>query len=117
MESVREHAIILLQKRAYAKYSFSSLPLHLLSMVPNGARQQAQYTGRCPVFGGADGLRQRKKRRRHKRGHSAMALWVTHQETKTAARKQRRLAARRLERKATKATGGTGRTKSRSGCD
>jgi hypothetical protein len=53
----------------------------------------------------------------HKRGHSAMALWVTHQETKTAARKQRRLAARRLERKAAKATSGAGRTKPRSGCD
>jgi hypothetical protein len=52
----------------------------------------------------------------HKRGHSAMALWVTHRETKTAARKQRRLAARRLEPKAAKATSGTGRTKPRSGC-
>ncbi len=36
-----------------------------------------------------------------KRGHSAMALWVTHQEAKSEARKRRRLAARRLERKAT----------------
>jgi hypothetical protein len=45
----------------------------------------------------------------HKRGHSAMALWVTHQETKSAARKQRRLADRRLERKAAKATGGARR--------
>jgi hypothetical protein len=40
----------------------------------------------------------------HKRGHGAMALWVAHQETKTAAGQQRRLAARRLERKAAKET-------------
>ena len=36
----------------------------------------------------------------HKRGHSAMALWVTHQEAKAQARKQRRLLARSLERHA-----------------
>jgi hypothetical protein len=44
----------------------------------------------------------------HGRGHSAMALWVTHQEAKTEARKQRRLAARCLERKAAKEAEGAG---------
>ncbi len=53
----------------------------------------------------------------HKRGHSAMALWVTHQEAKTEARKRRRLVARRLERKVTKKSGGAGSTKSCSSCD
>ena len=53
----------------------------------------------------------------HKRGHSAMALWVTHQETKTEARKRRRLAARHLERKAAKEADGAGSTKACSGCD
>jgi hypothetical protein len=43
-----------------------------------------------------------------KRGHSAMALWVTHQEAKTEARKRRRLAARRLERKVAKEAEGAG---------
>ena len=47
----------------------------------------------------------------HKRGHSAMALWVTHQETKAEARKRRRLAARLLERKAAKKSAGAGSTK------
>ncbi len=37
----------------------------------------------------------------HKRGHSAMAYWVTHQEAKAEARKRRRLVAHRLERQAT----------------
>ena len=41
----------------------------------------------------------------HKRGHSAMAYWVTHQEAKAEGRKRRRLVARRLERKATKKAG------------
>jgi hypothetical protein len=53
----------------------------------------------------------------HKRSRSAMALWVTHQETKTAARKQRRLAARRLERKVAKETRGVVSTRSSRGCD
>lgn len=53
----------------------------------------------------------------HKRGRSVMALWVTHQETKAAARKQQRIAERPLERKAAKKTGGAGSTKPRSGCD
>ena len=53
----------------------------------------------------------------HKRGHSAMALWVTHQEAKTEARKRRRLVARRLERTAEKVVSGAGRTKPCSGCD
>jgi len=42
------------------------------------------------------------------RGHSAMALWVTHREAKTESRKRRRLAARRLERKAAKEAEGDG---------
>ena len=53
----------------------------------------------------------------HKRGHSAMALRVTHQEAKTEARKRRRLAARRLERKAVKVVSGAGSTKPCSVCD
>jgi hypothetical protein len=53
----------------------------------------------------------------HKRGHSAMALWVAHQETKTAAGKQRRLAARRLERKAAKETRGVASTRPSRGRD
>jgi hypothetical protein len=52
----------------------------------------------------------------HKRGHSAMALWVTHQEAKTEARKRRRLAARHLERKAMKQAGGAGSARPCSGC-
>ena len=42
----------------------------------------------------------------HQRGHSAMALWVTHQEAKSEARKRRRLASRHLERKAVKGADG-----------
>ena len=42
------------------------------------------------------------------RGHSSMALWLTHQEAKTEARKRRRLVARRLERKAAKEAGTAG---------
>ena len=53
----------------------------------------------------------------HKRGHSAMALWVTHQEAKAEARKRRRLAIRQLERKAAKETGSAGSTKPCRGCD
>ena len=53
----------------------------------------------------------------HKRGHSAMALWVTHQEAKSEARKRRRLAARHLERKVAKEAGGGRSTKLCSGCD
>lgn len=53
----------------------------------------------------------------HKRGHSAMALWVTHQEAKTEAGKRRRLAARRLVRKAAKEAGGAGGTKPCNDCD
>ena len=53
----------------------------------------------------------------HRRGHSAMALWVTHQEAKTEARKRRRLAARQLERKAAKEARGARSTKPCSGCD
>jgi len=53
----------------------------------------------------------------HKRGHSVMALWVTHQEAKADARKRRRLAARRLERKAAKEAIGAGSTKPCCGCD
>ena len=34
----------------------------------------------------------------HKRGHSALALHVTHQEAKVEARKRRRLADRKAER-------------------
>ncbi|MGD1036362.1 MAG: hypothetical protein ABR878_04045 [Roseiarcus sp.] len=44
----------------------------------------------------------------HSRGHSSMALWLTHQEAKTEARKRRRLVARRLERKAAKEAGTAG---------
>ena len=36
----------------------------------------------------------------HKRGHSAMAYWVTHQEAKAEARKRRRIVVHRLERQA-----------------
>ena len=53
----------------------------------------------------------------HKRGHSAMAYWVTHQEAKAEARKRRRLVARRLERKATMQAGAARSTKSCSTCD
>jgi hypothetical protein len=52
----------------------------------------------------------------HKRG-GAMALWVAHQETRTAARKQGRLAARRLERKAAKETRGVASTRPSRGRD
>ncbi len=53
----------------------------------------------------------------HKRGHSAMANWVTHQEAKAEARKRRRLVARRLERKATKQAGTARGTKPCRTCD
>jgi len=63
------------------------------------------------------GYGQGKSEAGHKRDHSAMALWVTHQEAKTEARKRRRLVARRLERIAVKVVSGAGSSRSCSGCD
>ena len=59
------------------------------------------------AFGGTDGVRQRKIRRRAQARPQRHGALVTHQEAKTEARKRRRLAARHLERKL-RSAGGAG---------
>ena len=44
----------------------------------------------------------------HKRGHSGLAYWGTHQEAKEEARKRRRLAEREVERNVARKAGASG---------